>query len=1244
MRVVALLLVLALSGLVTSRAAAAAPPCGVSFDGSEGTSWTDPDNWSTAAVPGAGQHVCVPVGLTAVVDSGEQTIASLQAPGTVEVLSGLSLTDTANDSSIATLRVTGGTLGGPADLDVTGALTWKGGTLGGSGATRLAASSNSTQSGYVTIGAGHTLAVAGTLRLIASEDFNYVALEAAARLENSGVLELAAATPIGAAGFDPEPLLVNTGTLRRTAAGPDLALSVPVVNSGTIDVQAGRLGLSSGGGPARVGGHFGTSTGAGTLGLDAGTFSLGQGADFAGLVEVGGTLDLSGTVPSSGRFALRSGALGGEGTLDVRGQLDWSGGAMIGTGTTRLAPGSAADVRGFVQLARTLRNEATLRLQETDQFDLLQMDGGSLLDNDGTLELASDLGIGWTGAGDAPSIDNSGTVRRPAQLGPSDVSVALTGTGAVQALSELRLDAGGTLSGPLSGELRLASGTFTLTAGATLAGDVVSAAQTDVMATVPSTGTFTLNGGTLAGSGTLEIRGALTWNGGSMAGSGTTRLIGTATGEVSSFVSLGGGRTLRNEGTLRLADLPDSFDLLQVSDDAKLVNAGTLELSGEFSVTSGAGDGAELANSGTVHKLASAGTSVVTIPVTGGGTIDATGGLQLAGGGSLSGPLRGRIEFAGGEFALAQPATLDGVVLLNGSLGVTGTVTSTGTVTLAGGDLHGDGSLEVRGALAWSGGSMTGAGTTRIVAGASAAVTGFVDLSGRTLRNEGALRVDGPNAYWSLGSGARLDNAATLTLTDGSAIYDNAPAQSPTLVNTGTITRAAGPGDATVNVRIDNRGAITALAGVLTLYGGTSRAATGSFGGGAGTVVLSSGTYQLAAGATLAGDVRADGTMELLSTVISPGSLTLAGTLTGPGRLDVAGALAWTAGAMTGPGLTRILPTGSLVIAGATVIDDDRTLRIEGTARWLSQRLIMGHGTLLENVGTLDMEGQTGSIESFFRSGAEIHNSGTMRRTAGTGPVDIGPAFINDGTLDVRRGTLNFTTEPYVQSVDGVLRIEAGGATPGTGFGTVTTYSAKLNGTLQIAARDGYVPAVADRLPIVDAADRNGTFATVLGTAAGPGRRWSVHYDADGVALIAEAAEKPAPTLADPAAAPTSPTIKAAVPSALATAPVDDRYRVAAGAVLHVGAAHGLLANDRAAGGALIRVVWRNRAASAVRVDPRTGALWFRASKRGIARLRYRLQFPDGRRSPAASVAIRPVSGRILDPSSTASGRAPRSR
>ena len=343
----------------------------------------------------------------------------------------------------------------------------------------------------------------------------------------------------------------------------------------------------------------------------------------------------------------------------------------------------------------------------------------------------------------------------------------------------------------------------------------------------------------------------------------------------------------------------------------------------------------------------------------------------------------------GGEFALAQPATLDGVVLLNGSLGVTGTVTSTGTVTLAGGELHGDGSLEVRGAL----------GVERRLddrrrhdpdrAGRYPILTGFVDLSGRTLRNEGALRVDGPDAYWSLGSGARLDNAATLTLTDGSAIYDNAPAQSPALVNTGTITRAAGTGDATVNARIDNRGAITALGGVLTLYSGTSRAATGSFGGGAGTVVLGSGAYQLAAGATLAGDVRADGTMELLSTVISPGSLTLAGTLTGPGRLDVAGALTWTAGAMTGPGLTRILRTGSLVIAGDTTIDDDRTLRIEGTARWLSQRLIMGHGTLLENVGTFDLEAQTGSIDSFFRSGAEIHNSGTMRRMAGTGPVDI---------------------------------------------------------------------------------------------------------------------------------------------------------------------------------------------------------------------------------------------------------------
>ena len=1231
MRVAVLLCMLALTGLLVSRAGAA-PPCDVSFDGSAGTSWTEPDNWSTGAVPAAGQHVCVPAALTAVVDSGEQTIASLQAPGTVEVVSNLSLTDTSNDSSVTTLRLNGGTVGGPADLDVTGALTWTGGTFAGTGTTRLAAGSTSTQSGFGTIAAGHTLAAAGTLRLIASGGFDYVVLEAGARLENAGILDLAAATSIAASGFDPAPLLANTGTLRHTDAG-DVTITVPVANAGTIDVQAGRLGLYAGGGPDRMAGHFGASTGAGTLGLDAGTFSVGEGADFAGQVDVGGTLDLAGTVPSSGRFALRSGTLDGVGTLDVRGQLDWTGGAMTGSGTTRLAPGSSADLRGFLQLARTLRNESTLRLQETEDFDLLQMDGGSVLDNDGTLEVSSDNGISWTGAGEVARIDNAGTLRRPAQLGTGDIAVAVSGAGAVQALSELRLHRGGTFSGPLSGRLRLATGTFTLSAGATLAGDVISTGETEVTATVPSTGTFTLSSGTLAGSGTLEIRGALTWDGGGMAGSGTTRLIGSATGEITHFVSLGEGRTLRNEGTLRLTDDPENFDYIQVSDDAKLDNAGTLELGGGFSIGRGAGDGLELANSGTLRKLAAGDLSQIAVPVTGGGTIDAAGELQLSGGGSLSGPLRGRIEFVAGEFALVAPATLDGVTLRNGTVAVTGTIVSTGTLTVVGGDIHGDGTLEVRGALAWSAGSMTGAGTTRIAAGATATLSGFVDLSGRTLRNEGALRIDGPSAYWSLGPGARLENAASLTLTDGSMINDSSGLQPSVLINTGTITRAAGTGDAMVNAPVDNRGAITAPAGVLTLGLGTSRPATGSFGEGAGIVSLTSGTYQLAAGARLAGNVRVDGTLELLANVLSPGSLELGGTVSGPGRLDVAGSLKWTSGTMTGRGVTRILPTGSLVIDGPTGLAGDRTLRNEGAARWLSNFLSMAPDTLLENVGTLDLEANTGSVSSYFGSGAEIHNSGVIRRIAGTGVIDIRTLFVNDGTLDVRRGTLLFF-EPYVQSVDGVLRVEIGGTTPGTGFGTVTTFIARLGGTLQIAARDGYVPAVGDRLPIVDVLDRNGTFATVVGTDAGPGRRWSVRYDPDAVALIAEAAQEPAPTpaLADPVepAVSVAPVVAAAAPAVTApraaapmASPADDRYTVRPGALLRLGAARGLLANDRAASSAVVRIVWRNRAARAVRIDARTGALRFRAGERGIARLRYRLEFTDGRRSPMATVTIR---------------------
>src|SRR5204862_40515 len=84
----------------------------------------------------------------------------------------LNLTDTGNDSNVATLAQSNGTLGGAATLNVTGTFTWSGGTMSDAGTTAVAAGATVNQTGFVTAALGRTIDNLGTYDLQGNFNLN----------------------------------------------------------------------------------------------------------------------------------------------------------------------------------------------------------------------------------------------------------------------------------------------------------------------------------------------------------------------------------------------------------------------------------------------------------------------------------------------------------------------------------------------------------------------------------------------------------------------------------------------------------------------------------------------------------------------------------------------------------------------------------------------------------------------------------------------------------------------------------------------------------------------------------------------------------------------------------------------------------------------------------------------------------------------------------------------------------------
>lgn len=431
----------------------------------------------------------------------------------------LVLTNTIN-SSVALLTQTGGSVGGPGNLNHSGLFVWSTGIQTGTGTNTftgpliISNGSASLLGGRRLVPLGSTTLTNGSLVGGNGSVLSNAAGRTFTIVDDSDVTENGSAV---------HPIFDNVGLLQKTGGTNVSIMSFDLNNSGEVRVQSGTFQISN---PGVNTGILTTAPNARILinsayTLNGGTISGGGTFQFDNFNT--GTIILTNTVTSRiATFLHTRGVYSGPGRLTHSGHFIWNGGSATGAGTnsfdgtfviggsvflgprTLVVNGSGIQSNGIV----TLEPGTVITNSPTGVYDL--RDDSSII-NSGT------AGPRWLH--NAGHLLKSGSGNNISSLGAgiSEVRQILTNSGTVTAQSgNLRFTAGYVQSG---GATRVNGGTLTST-----------------------TGTLTINGGKVMGTGV--INGSLINNGqitpGFSAGSLTVNGNVTNLAAASYFAELGG--------------------------------------------------------------------------------------------------------------------------------------------------------------------------------------------------------------------------------------------------------------------------------------------------------------------------------------------------------------------------------------------------------------------------------------------------------------------------------------------------------------------------------------------------------------------------------------------------------------------------------------------------------------------------------------------------------------------------------
>jgi Laminin G domain len=730
-----------------------------------------------------------------------------------------------------------------------------------------------------------------------------------------------------------------------------------------------------------------------TVQLTGGATIKGQSSSVLGAITNLGTLEISGPATLLNDTLTNTNhtvQVDASKTLTING-LTLNGGQLTNNGIINSTGSSAIHNANITNNGLIESTAGTLTIDAAVQVTLTNAANATLEANGGELDLTTEP---ISNAGTIQAI-NGGTVKL-------STGVTNTGNGNVTAAAGATVDfinasvSGGTLGG--AGTIATA-GTNT---DSTLNGVTIDSTTkvTSAVGTMDLTGIITNNGEVDANGGTVDLENA-TVTGGTLGGSGTVDVVTAST--------LNGSATLNVQAVTAEAKL--TLDTMTVSGTTITDKGGGVETDNNVKLTGGATlKNGTVTNLGTL-EIAGAATLLADKLANGSGTVQVDNGQTLTlNGAELSGGAINNHDGSGGGTIDVNTAAskIDGNATLTG-----GAVTAEAKLTLD---------------------TMTVSGTTITDKGGGIETDNNVKLTaGATLEGQSSLL---PGTITNLGT---LEVAGTATLSNDTVTNTNHTVQvdagqtlklDNSTINAGNLT-VDGELDSTgisflTGVTISNISNIKTVSGTLTIDP-ASFTNTGTIEVDIGSTLVLSGETVTNSNQTTKGTIQVDatdaahGTLDLQNSAIDGGTLVVNGLLDSDGTSFVTGA--------------NVTNTGIIdVTSGTLTIDATSTFTNQGKLETNGGNLIVE--TALS--GNLEIKGastlELGAAESAYANATVTFDAGATgtllidQAAHGTGNI-LTVAGLDDNKIDLANVTFgsNPTASYTGNSSGGVLSVFVNG-------------------------------------------------------------------------------------------------------------------------------------------------------------------------------------------------------------------------
>jgi hypothetical protein len=213
-----------------------------------------------------------------------------------------------------------------------------------------------------------------------------------------------------------------------------------------------------------------------------------------------------------------------------------------------------------------------------------------------------------------------------------------------------------------------------------------------------------------------------------------------------------------------------------------------------------------------------------------------------------------------------------------------------------------------------------------------------------------------------------------------------------------------------------------------------------------------------------------------------------------------------------GSGAMNLGPSGQITTTGA--VDFLGPATIGGLLHVTTEFVrFSGGGTFADSADVVLSGGtaihltqaKTYTIESSANfAGAGVLTNGALATLVLESGVDLGAPLVNNGRVEIGTSPGEaHSTSYFQQSASGTIEFEIGGRTQGRLYDhlDVALNEVTLDGTLQLAVINGFMPLPGDTFQIISASNVAGEFQTILGATLPNGSYFDVVYDTTSVLL-----------------------------------------------------------------------------------------------------------------------------------------------